>query len=152
MAIEILSRRQAIPAELVLSRPDAWQLFGLDIGTLQEDRIPGLVLTDDHEQTRAYLARQTSSQRLLLAYGNEDEGLLDGRGQTPAISISAYTEGTSRVSADGAATNATGPPQSDRLPLLTRDGAFELLMAMPTLARHRDELDGAEEHAPHDGQ
>lgn len=150
MAMEILSRWQAVPAELVLSRPDAWQLFGMDIGTLQEDRIPGLVLTDDHEQTRAVLARQTSSRRVLLTCGDEGEDLSGGQTQIPVISISTRTEGPTRVSADGAVTNITAPSPIQRLPLLNRDDAFNLLMSMPTHARRREEVNGTERHAPYD--
>jgi hypothetical protein len=149
MAMEILSRWQAVPAELVLSRPDAWQLFGMDIGTLQEDRIPGLVLTDDREQTRTVLARQTSSRRVLLTCADEGEDLPGGQTQIPVISISARTEGSTRVSADGAVTNTTGPSPIQRLPLLTRGDAFNLLMSMPTHARRREEVNGTEEHAPY---
>lgn len=150
IAIEIVSRRRAVPAELVLSRPDAWQLFGMDIGTLQDDRIPGLVLTDDHEQTRVILGRPASSRRLLLAYDNEGDALPSGRGSIPVLSISTRTDGTTTISADGAVTTTTDPFPIDRLPLLTRDDAFNRLISMPTRARHHDEMGGAQEHPPHD--
>ncbi|MFA1551783.1 hypothetical protein [Actinomadura chokoriensis] len=136
LAIEILSRRQADPTELVLNRPDAWRLFGLDIGTLQEDRIPGLVLTDDAEQTRTLLARQTPSRRLLLAYDNEGEDPPGGRDPIPVVSISTRTDGAARIPAVGEVANTIGPSATDHLPSLTRDDAFNLIMSMPTRARH----------------
>jgi hypothetical protein len=148
MAVEILSRRQAVPTELVLSRPDAWRLFGMDIGTLHEDRIPGLILTDDHEQTRAILARQTSSRRLHLTYGNEGEALPGGRGHIPVLSISPRKDGTTTISADGGVTTTTDP--SSAVPLLSRGDAFNRLMSMPTCARRHDEMGDAKEHPPHD--
>ncbi|MEU8344785.1 hypothetical protein AB0C74_24050 [Spirillospora sp. NPDC048832] len=150
MAVELLRRRQAVPTELVLSRPDAWRLFGMDIGTLQEDRIPGLILTDDHEQTRVILARQTSSRRLLLTYGNEGEALPGGRGHVPVLSISPRADGTTTISADGAVASTTELSPTDRLPLLTRGDAFDRLMSMPTCARHHDEMGDAKEHPAHD--
>ncbi|GAA1837190.1 hypothetical protein [Actinomadura chokoriensis] len=149
IVVEILSRRQASQAELVLSRPDAWRLFGMDIGTLREDCIPGLLLTDDHEQTHATLARQSSFRRLLLIYDSEGADLPGGRVQIPLISISPRIQGATRVSADGAVTCTIAPSPTDRLPLLTRHDAFNLLMSMPTRARRHDELDGTEEHTPH---
>ena len=143
--MEILSSRQAVPAVLVISRPDAWQLFGMDIGTLQEDQIPGLVLTDDHEQTHGLLARQTSSRRLLLAYGNEGEDLPGGRGQVPVVSISTRTQGTRQISADGAVTSTTDPSTPRRLPLLTRDDAFNRLIDLVRRAAG-DDRDRARTH------
>lgn len=133
--MEILSSRQAISADLVLSRSDARKLFGLDIGALQEDQIPGLFLTDDREQTRALLARQTSSRRLLLAYSNEGEDLSGGRGHVPVLSISPRTEGITQISADGEVTSSTDRSALGRLPQLTRGDAFNQLMSMPTRAR-----------------
>ncbi|MEU5994216.1 hypothetical protein ABZ806_35040 [Spirillospora sp. NPDC047418] len=140
IAMEILSRRQAVSAELVLSRPDAWHLFGMDLGTLQEDRIPGLILTDDREQNRVILTQQTSSRRLLLSYGNEGQDLTGGRGRIPVLSISPRADGTSRIPADGAVTSTTHPSPTDCLPLLTRDDAFNLLMSMPTRADRSQRL------------
>jgi hypothetical protein len=58
-------------------------------------------------------------------------------------------EGTTKMPADGEVTNATTPSPTDRLPLLARDDAFNLLMLMPTHARPREEVNGAEEHALH---
>ncbi|NKZ03279.1 hypothetical protein [Actinomadura latina] len=147
--MKILSSRQGVPAELVLNRPDAWRLFGMDIGTLREDRIPGLILTDDHEQTRAFLALQTSSRRLLVTYGNEGEGLSRGRGYVLVVSISARNQGSTKISADGEVTRTADPSVTGRLPLLTRDEAFNRLMSMPTRARRCEEGTGVDEHAPH---
>ncbi len=149
IAMKILSSRQGVPAELVLNRPDAWRLFGMDIGTLREDRIPGLILTDDHEQTRAFLALQTSSRRLLVTYGNEGEGLSRGRGYVLVVSISARNQGSTKISADGEVTRTADPSVTGRLPLLTRDEAFNRLMSMPTRARRCEEGTGVDEHAPH---
>ncbi|GAA1801711.1 hypothetical protein GCM10009735_37820 [Actinomadura chokoriensis] len=149
LAMEILIRRKAVPADLVLNRPDAWRLFGMDLGTLQEDRIPGLVLTDDHERTRAFLSRQSSSRWLLLAYTSEGEDLPGGRSQIPVIAISTHTEGPARISPDGVVTSATDPSPPPRLPLLARDDAFNLLMSMPTCARPCERADGVGERAPH---
>ncbi|GAA1892363.1 hypothetical protein GCM10009736_70750 [Actinomadura bangladeshensis] len=134
MAMEFLRRRRPGSAELVLSRPDAWRLFGMDVGTLREDRIPGLVLTDDCEQTRVFLARQTSPRRLLLAYGTEEDVPRDG-GQTTVVSISTRAEGPTKISAGVEVTSTLDPSLASRLPTLTRNDAFNLLMTLPTCAR-----------------
>lgn len=118
MAVEFLRRRHPDPAELVLSRPDAWRLLGMDIGTLQEDRIPGLILTDGCEQTRAFLARHASSKRLLFAYGTEGEDIPRSRDEVTVVSISTRAKGATKISVDGEVTSATEPSLANRLPML----------------------------------
>jgi hypothetical protein len=140
LAMDILSRRQQKSTELVLSRPDAWRLFGTDIGTLQEDRVPGLLLTDDPEQTHTVLARQTPTRRVLVTYDGETEdfrGLLNHQqGQLAVVSLSPWAWAPMKVSANGAVTrsNDAAPSAITQLPLLSRANAFNLLMSMPTLA------------------
>lgn len=140
LAVDILLNRQNNATELVLSRPDAWRLFGTDMGTLQDDRIPGLTLTDDPAQTRTYLARQGPSRCLLVTYDDEVEDLralpAHQQGQPTVVSLSAWTEASVTVSTGGEVTaSAAGPQMSERLPLLSRPDAFAQLMSMPTLAR-----------------
>lgn len=138
MAMEFLRRRRPGSAELVLSRPDAWRLFGMDVGTLREDRIPGLVLTDDCGQTRTFLARQTSSRRVLLAYGTEED-VPRGGGQTTVVSISTRAEGARQISTGVEVTGTIDQSLINRLPTLTRNDAFDLLMTLPTCARQPEE-------------
>ncbi|NEA29488.1 hypothetical protein [Actinomadura bangladeshensis] len=125
MAMEILNRRHHNPADLVLSRPDAWQLFGTDIGTLQEDRVPGLILTDDAAHTRALLGRQCLNQCIAITYADEAEELreLPHQRQPAIVSLKAPT-------------GTTKPPPANPPPRLSRSDAFNELMSMPTIARH----------------
>ncbi|MFA1546132.1 hypothetical protein [Actinomadura chokoriensis] len=138
LAIEVLSRRPGTTTELVLSRPDAWRLLGIDVGTLQEDRVPGLVLTEGLEQTRAVLTRQAGSRRILITYDVEAEGFREflNRGQPAVISLSSSTETSIADEHDGEATgNAVVATEIDRRAPLSKDDAFTQLMAMPTIAR-----------------
>lgn len=141
LAMDILSRRRGDSTDLVVSRSDAWRLFGTDIGTLQEDRVPGLLLTDDPEQTHTVLARQTPTRRVLVTYDGETEdfrGLINHQqGQLAVVSLSPGAWAPMKVSANGAVTrsNDAAPSAVTQLPLLSRADAFNQLMSMPTLAR-----------------
>ncbi|MEU8803283.1 hypothetical protein [Spirillospora sp. NPDC048819] len=141
LVVDAILSRQSNATELVLSRPDAWRLFGTDMGTLQDDRIPGLTVIDDPAQTRTYLARQGPSRCLLITYDDEVEDLralpAHQQGQLTVVSLSARTQAPVTVSTGGEVTaSATGPQMPERLPLLSRPDAFAQLMSMPTLARN----------------
>ncbi|MEU8804830.1 hypothetical protein [Spirillospora sp. NPDC048819] len=142
LALEILSRRQGDYVELVLTRSDAWRLFGTDIGTFQEDRVPGLYLTDDPEHTHAFLTRQSLTQQVLITYDSEAEEfreLLNHQQRRLAVvSLCPRIGATTEVSANGAVTRSNDalPSANTQLPLLSRADAFNKLVSMPTLARH----------------
>ncbi|MFG2245784.1 hypothetical protein [Spirillospora sp. NPDC048823] len=141
LAVDVLLSRQGNATELVLSRTDAWRLFGIDVGTLQDDRIPGLVLTDDPAQTRKNLARPGPPRRLLVTYADEVDDLqalpAHQQGQLVVVSLSTSATASVTVSNGGEViANAAGLPMSGRLPLLSRPDAFDQLMSMPTLARN----------------
>ncbi|MFD0535305.1 hypothetical protein ACFQY7_17700 [Actinomadura luteofluorescens] len=138
--MEILSSRAGTTTEFVLSRPDARRLLGIDIGTLQEDRIPGLELTEGLEQTCAFLRRQTVSRRLLITYdgGAADvrELLSNQRGQVAVISLSPPTVATVEVPHDSEfSMNTAQLLDPARLAPLSKDEGFIKLMSMPTVAR-----------------
>lgn len=136
LVMEVLSTRPGTTTELVLSRPDAWRLLGIDLGNLLEDRVPGLVLTEALEQTRAYLTRQAGPCRILVTYDGEAEFReFPNQAQLAVISLSPPTG--SMVGAQGveAAANVVAPSGIDRLTPLSKDGAFNQLMSMPTIAR-----------------
>ncbi|MEU4827065.1 hypothetical protein AB0H37_34775 [Actinomadura sp. NPDC023710] len=145
LAMDVLSSRAGTASELVLSRPDAWRLLGIDIGTLQEDRIPGLVLTEDLEQTRAVLKRQTVARRVLITYDSDAEdvriSLSRQQSQIAVISLLTQTETTMGVTHDSeVSVNAVGLPGPARLATLSKDDAFVQLMSMPTVAQRPTRL------------
>ncbi|SNS76691.1 hypothetical protein SAMN06265355_12859 [Actinomadura mexicana] len=140
LVMDALSSRPGATTEFVLSRPDARRLLGIDIGTLQEDRIPGLELTEGLEQTRAFLRRQTVSRRVLITYdgGAADvrELLSNQRGQVVVIALSTPTVATVEFTRDSeSSTNAAQLPEPARLAPLSKDDGFIRLMSMPTVAR-----------------
>lgn len=141
LAMDVLSRRREDSTDLVVSRPDAWRLFGTDIGTFQEDRVPGLLLTDDYAQTRALLARQTLARRVLVTYedaiGDFRDLLIHQRGQLAVVSLSTPARASAEVTASGEVTRSNDAALSEitQLVLLSRTDAFNQLMSMPTLAR-----------------
>ncbi|WP_157430952.1 hypothetical protein [Actinomadura macra] len=143
LSINILRRRQGDSAELVLSRPDARRLFGTDIGAFREDLVPGLLLTDDPEQTHALLARHTMTRRVLVTYDETEdfrEVLNHQQGQLAVVSLSPRAWAPTEILANGAITSSNDADSSsiNHLPLLSKTDALNQLMSMPTLARHRD--------------
>ncbi|QFG22889.1 hypothetical protein [Actinomadura sp. WMMB 499] len=142
MVVDFLCNRSG-PREVVLSRPDAWQLLGFDAGALREDVIPGLVLTEDDEQTRNYLLSQGPPHRLLVTYRDAKDVL----NQLPACEQERLAALSLRSSAESALEIAeTGETNNDHrigrgaivptsLHLMTRPSAFDQLTAMPTLVR-----------------
>ncbi|MEV0663867.1 hypothetical protein ACIBI3_21855 [Actinomadura luteofluorescens] len=92
-----------------------------------------MVLTEGLEQTRAYLTRQAGPCRILVTYDGEAE--FPNQAQLAVISLSAPAG--SMVGAQGveAAANVVAPSGIDRLTPLSKDGAFNQLMSMPTIAR-----------------
>ncbi|MEU8124947.1 hypothetical protein AB0C21_40070 [Spirillospora sp. NPDC049024] len=97
-----------------------------------------MVLTENLEQTRAFLTRQTGSRRILVTYGGEAEGIreLRNQGRLAVISLSSPTE-TPMVGARDheAPANAVALSGIDCLAPLSKDDAFNQLMSMPTIAR-----------------
>ncbi|TDB95679.1 hypothetical protein [Actinomadura sp. 7K534] len=143
VALDALTDRKGRASELVIARPDAWRLFGIDIGTLQEERIPGLTLTEDAQQTRTYLGTQGPLPRILITCDDGSEAVRElqprGQSQLTVLSLSPSTEASTEVSADGVFTPPkAAPSMPDRLPLLSRPDAFNRLMSMPTISRHRE--------------
>ncbi|GAA0544210.1 hypothetical protein GCM10009546_02820 [Actinomadura livida] len=143
LALDALTDRKGRASELVIARPDAWRLFGIDIGTLQEEKIPGLTLTEDAQQTRTYPGTQRPLPRILITCDDGSEAVRElpprGQSQLTVLSLSPSTEVSTEVSADGVLTpHRAAPPLPDRLPLLSRPDAFNRLMSMPTISRRRE--------------
>lgn len=105
---------------------------------LRGDRIPGLTLTDDGQQTCVYLARRGLVRRILITWDGEMEAVRENRAnerELTVISLSGRAEDATRIAADGGVTpGATAPSMPSCLPLLPRHGAYDQLMSMPTLA------------------
>ncbi|MGI8333622.1 hypothetical protein ACRYCC_27045 [Actinomadura scrupuli] len=121
-----------------MSRLDAWHLLGIDTGDLVEERIPGLVLTEDLLQAKAYL-QTTGPRRLLIKFSDDRDVLHDlptrHRGRIAVVTFSTRPQDTIEVSADGriqltpdSANAVTGLP-----PTLTRSEAYNQLMNLPTV-------------------
>ena len=142
LTMEILNRRHHHRADLVLSRPDAWRLFGMDIGILQEDRIPGLILTDDSEHTRALLARHCPGRRILITYADkaQEPREIPHQSQPTIISLKPRLDAGTTPAFDSTAASTTRPSLAGRPPLLSRSDAFNELMGMPSIARHPSPL------------
>ncbi|MES9541856.1 hypothetical protein [Actinomadura sp. NPDC000600] len=96
-----------------------------------------MVLTENLEQTRAFLTRQTGSRRILVIYGGEAEGIRELRnyGQVAVISLSSPTETPMVGARDHEAPHAVALSGIDCLAPLSKDDAFNQLMSMPTIAR-----------------
>ncbi|URN07668.1 hypothetical protein LUW74_32810 [Actinomadura madurae] len=136
--VDTLIGRQSDAVELVLTRTDAWRLFGIEHGMLRGEQIPGLTLTDDAQQTCGYLARRGLVRRILITCDGEMEDVRESRAnerELTVISLSERAEGATRIAADGRVTpRAAAPLMPSCLPLLSKSGAFGQLTSMPTLA------------------
>ncbi|MEU8305955.1 hypothetical protein AB0C84_20580 [Actinomadura sp. NPDC048955] len=137
LVMGVLSSWPGTTTELVISRPDAWRLLGIDLGALQDDRVPGLVLTEGPEQTRAFLTRQAGPGWILVAYDGEAEGFREflNQGQLAVISLSSPGPTAGAHDAETTTANFVAPSGIDRLTPLSKEGAFKQLMSMPTIAR-----------------
>ncbi|OLT31873.1 hypothetical protein BJF79_08750 [Actinomadura sp. CNU-125] len=139
IVVELLSRYPGNAAEVVLSRQDAWHLFGIDVGTFREDQIPGLTLLEDAEEIRRYLLVSTTSRRVLISSAADGGGYCDIAAQhrdgLALVCLSSDLEPSLTISADGETTTlAVGRQVPDRLRLLPRQEAFLALTAMPTFS------------------
>jgi hypothetical protein len=127
-------------ADVVLSRTDAWDLLGIDTGDLVEEHIPGLVLTDDILQAKAYL--RTPGPRRLFISCSGDLDMLQGiltreRGRVAAISLAPWSHATIEVTAGGQIKQMSDPELANAvtgpLPTLTRPEAYAQLMTLPSV-------------------
>jgi hypothetical protein len=144
LALDALTDRKGRASELVIARPDAWQLFGIDIGTLQEERIPGLTLTEDAQQARTYLGAQGPLPRILIVCDDGSEAVRElqprGQSQLTVLALSPRADASTEVSADGVLTpHKAAPPMPSHLPPLSRPDAFNRLMSLPTISRCRED-------------
>jgi hypothetical protein len=137
--VDALVDRHGEAVEFVLSRQDAWRLFGIENGTLRDERILGLTLTEDRQQARAYLARRGLVRRIFITCGGETEDVHEVRVHKPdlaVISLSRLPEGATKIAANGEVNPVVmGPPMPRSLPLLPRHDALDRLTSMPTIAR-----------------
>ncbi|WP_021591190.1 hypothetical protein [Actinomadura welshii] len=138
-AVDALVGRRDDGIELVLTRSDAWHLFGIDNETLRDERIPGLTLTDDHQQTHAYLVRRGLVRRILITCDGDAEDVRKIRAykqDLAVISLSGWTEDAMEIAANGEVIPESTASVPSNLPLLPRHDALDQLTSMPTTARH----------------
>ncbi|MFB4298484.1 hypothetical protein [Actinomadura sp. NTSP31] len=142
--MDVLIHQHEHGIELVLTRPDAWRLLGIAPDDLQDERVPGLTLTDDDQQAYAHVRRHGFSRRLLITYDGRD----DDHRHTPAqqtarsavVTVATWTRPSAQISADGSVTpcsssGSTIAEPHTRARLLSRPDAIERLLALPTLGR-----------------
>lgn len=136
MIAEMLARRAGRTVEIVLTRQDAWNLLGIDLGTFREDQIPGLTLIDDVSQTENYLRTPAARRRLLINY-SEPCALFDRQSdELAAVNLTPDAESQVTILADGDGTVfAVEHPELQRPSGLTRSEVFAQLMAMPTFSK-----------------
>jgi hypothetical protein len=141
MVLNVLTKRHMDDIELVLSRAHASRLLGLNADDLMGERIPGLKLCHDDQQTHAYASGQGVSRRLVITYdgeGLDPQRLLTQQSDRLAIMImSTETNASARISADGTVMppSGRGPTATrlpSRVPLLTRPEAHGQLLSLPT--------------------
>ncbi|GAA2170315.1 hypothetical protein [Actinomadura napierensis] len=139
--MDVVTNRHKDAIELVLSRPHASRLLGLNTDDLTEERIPGLMLSRDDQQTHAYLLRQGISRRLVITYageGHDPQRLLPQQNDRLAVVImSTGTKPSAWISADGTVTSCSGTEATavrlpSRVPLLTRSEAQDQLLSLAT--------------------
>ncbi|WP_433234874.1 hypothetical protein [Actinomadura nitritigenes] len=139
--MDILTNRRGDPIELILNRADAWRLLGIGTHDFQDERIPGLTLTDGGQQTLAYLALPGFSRRLHIAYAGESDDLerlpIRQNGRLAAIFVSSSADPSFHVSANGEITPSAGHPltaseRPARLSILARDDARDAIRSLPS--------------------
>lgn len=143
--MNVLTHRREHAIELVLTRSDAWRLLGIAPDTLQDERVPGLTLSDDDQQAYAHLRRPGFSRRLLVTCDNGDDCPLGQSRQDErwgVLTVATSTNPSAQTSATGGITPRppSGPTTSgphERTLRLPRPDALEQLLALPTLARQR---------------
>ncbi|MBO2440254.1 hypothetical protein [Actinomadura nitritigenes] len=140
LVLDVLTHPREHAIQLVLARPDAWRLLGISANELQDERVPGLSLTDDDQQAYAHLRRPGFSRRLLITYDGNTP-VQQGE-QCAAVSVATWTEPSVQISPDGvlvpcSSSDSTIPGKYTRAPLLSRPDAAEKLRALPTLDRCR---------------
>ncbi len=95
MALRALTDHPGEAVEVLISRPDAKKLFGLESNSLRDQQIPGLTLTESDDQTLAYLTRKIPTRRLLMTceipLSNLGRLLADQRGRVAGIYLSLQT-------------------------------------------------------------
>ncbi|WP_173094582.1 hypothetical protein [Actinomadura verrucosospora] len=142
---DALTRGREHAIELVLTRPDACRLLGIAADDLQNERVPGLTLTDDAQQADAHLRRPGFSRRLLITYDGRDENPHSQTQQaerSAVLTVATTTRPSAQISADGEiapcppSRRTTAEPHT-RVQLLPRPDAREQLLALPTLGRRR---------------
>lgn len=135
LVIAALTGRPAGSAEVVMSRTDAWNLFGIDLGDLVEERIPGLVLIDDSRQAATYL--RTPGPRRLFVSCSAVLDLPRERGRVTALCLSPRPDDTIEVTDDGRISHTSNAHLANAvtnpLPTLTRADAYAQLMTLPTV-------------------
>jgi hypothetical protein len=142
LALDVLTNQRREAIDMAITRPDAWRLFGIDVETLQDERIPGLVLADDTlQRTSTQHALQGVPRRLLITYIDRPEGarwlLSLQTSRRAAVSQAPKSAPSVEVGLGGRTVRDSIPEHMpERLPLMSRQGAFEYLIALPTLARY----------------
>ncbi|MFF0520710.1 hypothetical protein ACFYTC_18510 [Actinomadura nitritigenes] len=143
LLLNALTHQREHVIELVLAHADACRLLGISADDLRYERVPGLILTDDHRQAHAHLRRPGFSRRLLITYDHGDDGphsQLQQDERSSVLTIGASTRPPVLISADEdvrprLASEPTPTEPSPQAPLLSRNDAREQLLALPTLAR-----------------
>ncbi|MVZ99040.1 hypothetical protein F8568_001285 [Actinomadura sp. LD22] len=140
-----LTHQREHVVELVLTRPDARRLLGIAAGDLQDERVPGLTLTDDDQEAYAHLRRLGLSRRLLVTYDDgDDHPHIQPRHdeRTAVLTVATSSHPSTQISANGdirprpPSSPTTSEPHK-RAPLLSGPDALDQLMALPTLARRQ---------------
>ncbi|MEU5882851.1 hypothetical protein [Spirillospora sp. NPDC047279] len=126
--------------EVMVTRSEAWRLFGLDAGDLAEERIPGLTIIEDFTQIQTYLCLPHDSSRLVItreAAARINAKSFRQQGTATVIHLTGSADARIEVLADGAALKTpvfeAGLP--DRLELLSIEEAFAELMRLPKVDR-----------------
>ncbi|MEV5831555.1 hypothetical protein AB0L25_38940 [Spirillospora sp. NPDC052242] len=135
MVVETLTRQPGNAIEVVLTRQSAWHLFGVDLGSFQDDEVPGLTLIEDVSKAQRYLRSPAVRRRLLINCGEafDPHALPD---ELAIVNLSPDAESPVTISADGASSAAAADSSAhQRVPLLTRPDAFVELAAMPTVSK-----------------
>jgi hypothetical protein len=149
LVMAMLKDRPTELIEVVISRTDAWDLLGIDIGDLIEEHIPGLVVTDDFPESKTYL-RTPGPRRLFVSCSGGLDLLHDvlarERGHIAAISLSPWLYDTIEITADGQIIHMSDPDLANAvtgpLPTLTWPEAFTQLMTLSD----RTEVSEARKH------